>query len=137
MDKRHGEPICAIVAAYIKERQWQTAYLFSAFGLANYHDRKPVEDDIEDVEDGLYEWRLLFFHAVICAKTGRLQESSTGLSNLRLVYKKRTFDANPGDLTLIKHGIRLLKFNIFRKRLKIIFVGSKSSKRWNESSSAV
>jgi len=102
MDKRHAEPLAAIIRAHIRSRQWHQAYLYSSFAVANYHGNKPTGLDIELVEDALYDWELLLYHCTICIHAGRKEEGKAGMSRLKSILRKRTVPLFARDRMVIR-----------------------------------
>ena len=102
IDKRYAEPFFHLIDHYIKSGQWQVAYLFSSFAVANYHGSIPGDSDMVEMTESLYQWKLLFLHSVICINSGRVEEAKPSHSALLRIIKERPRYFKKSDIVLIR-----------------------------------
>jgi len=109
MDKRHAEPFKKIIEIYLKNDQWQIAYIYSLFATSIYHGEAPKENDISKLEAAIYQWKLMYYHAIICLHTYRTKECLHSLSKIKEVVKEHPEYFN--SRTIVSINSMLLQAN--------------------------
>lgn len=74
IDPIRGESIKNIILHYLKESDWQQAYLYSSFAKSAFFNRNPAHLRDRFVDQGFYSSGVLEFHREVCEKLGRKQE---------------------------------------------------------------
>jgi glycosyltransferase involved in cell wall biosynthesis len=74
MDPLRAEPIKVIVDHYLSVGEWNLAYLYSTFAMANFHNKNPYPTRLLFVDESLYIWRFLEVHAAACFYTSKRDE---------------------------------------------------------------
>lgn len=94
MDPLRAEPIKVIVDYYLGVGEWNLAFLYSTFAMANFHGKNPYPTRLLFVDESLYVWRFLEVHAAACFYTNRKDEG-------RRVYQEllRTIQTTPQYFT--------------------------------------
>ena len=80
IDPLRGESIGVIIEHYINMGDWNMAYVYSKFGLTTFHGKSPsnaTPPRVLFLDEVLYNWKFLKFHAVVCLHTGRKTEAIT------------------------------------------------------------
>jgi glycosyltransferase involved in cell wall biosynthesis len=75
MDPLRGEPIKVICEHYINIGEYHNAYIWSSFGVKNFHGKNPYPNRLLFVDSQTYDWKFLELHAATCYYTGRKDES--------------------------------------------------------------
>jgi hypothetical protein len=74
MDPLRAEPIKVIIDYYLSVGEWNLAYLYSTFAMANFHNKNPYPTRLLFVDESLYIWRFLEVHAAACFYTNKKEE---------------------------------------------------------------
>ena len=85
MDPLRAEPIKAIVDYYLNNGEWNMAYLYSKFGVVNFHGKNPYPTRLLFVDESLYAWRFLEVHAAACFYTNRKDEAASTFKELIMI----------------------------------------------------
>jgi hypothetical protein len=102
VDKRHAEPIARIIEYYITEGRWETAYIYSSFAFSTYHLHLPTDRDITEVRRCLYEWRILYYHYLVCMHTNREEEGRKLYKQLKERSSQEINQLKNDELTMIR-----------------------------------
>jgi glycosyltransferase involved in cell wall biosynthesis len=114
LDIRNGEPIAYILRHYIEAKQWNIAYLFSLFAYRAYHGKKTnIWMAGGKIERRIYEWEMLYYHAVCSYLAGRKDDA-------KLLRKQlKEYGHQHADELSIKDLIRIQGSSPFYLHLKI------------------
>jgi glycosyltransferase involved in cell wall biosynthesis len=101
-DSRHAEPLYTIIKHYCKKSQWETAYLFSSFAIANYFDKPAKPAYVSEVQTSVYEWELLFYHLLICLSLGKMKEGKVYYIKAKEILRRRKIEMEGKEVWLMK-----------------------------------
>jgi glycosyltransferase involved in cell wall biosynthesis len=101
IDPRRAESIAAVIAYYMSNAQWHTAHLFSSIARKVYHTGNPLEQGVVQVDNTLYEWKLLLFYSICCYQTGRKYEAAFARSELKACIRQHPEYFSHRDLVYI------------------------------------
>jgi len=102
MDPLRAEPIKAIVDYYLNNGDWNMAYLYSKFGVVNFHGKNPYPTRLLFVDESLYAWRFLEVHAAACFYTGRKDEAAATFKDLMKIIQTSPQSFTPEDVAKIQ-----------------------------------
>jgi glycosyltransferase involved in cell wall biosynthesis len=102
MDPLRAEPIKAIVDHYLNNAEWHMAYLYSKFGVENFHGKNPYPNRLLFVDESLYTWKFLEVHAASCFYTGRKDEAAVTFKQLLQVINTHPQSFSPEDVAKIQ-----------------------------------
>jgi hypothetical protein len=88
IDSFRGEPFKALVAHFVRAKDWETAYSYSSFALINYFDKNPAIHRRWFIHFDSYNWTLIHTHLTICYKLGYLNEAEAAWRRI-LDYERR------------------------------------------------
>lgn len=88
MDHLRGEPIKTIIDYYLKVGEWHNAYLYSKFGIENFHDKNPYKERFLFLDRSLYAWKFLDVHCATCYYTERKEEGKKTFEKLLKIYEE-------------------------------------------------
>ncbi len=102
MDPLRAEPIKAIIDHYLNNAEWHMAYLYSKFGVENFHGKNPYPNRLLFVDESLYTWKFLEVHAASCFYTGRKDEAATTFKTLLQIINTHPQSFSPEDVAKIQ-----------------------------------
>ncbi len=104
MDPLRAEPIKIIIDYYLAVGEWNLAYLYSTFAIANFHGKNPYPTRLLFVDESLYIWRFLEVHAAACFYTSKREEGKKIYQEL--LQKTREFPNHftPEDIQKIQQN---------------------------------
>ena len=76
VDPLRGECIKSLVQMYQRLGEWETAYVFSLYGL-RYHNHNPYPHRILFLDTSLYDYEMLELHTLSCFYSNRKEEGSS------------------------------------------------------------
>ena len=109
MDPLRAEPIKAIVDYYLNNGEWNMAYLYSKFGVVNFHGKNPYPTRLLFVDESLYAWRFLEVHAAACFYTNRKDEAASTFKELIKITQTSPGSFSPEDLVKIQSNAQFFQ----------------------------
>ena len=97
MDNLRGEPIKTIIDYYLKVGEWHNAYLYSKFGVVNFHNKNPYPNRYLFIDNSLYDWKFLEVHCASCYYTARKEEGKETFDQLLKIYEESPELFNDND----------------------------------------
>ena len=104
LDTLRAEPIKAIIDHYISLNEWNLVYLYTKFGIDNFHMKNPYPKRLLFLDQSLYEWKFLESHSAASFYTNKKQEATYYFKQLVdiSIKKKELFTEN--DLLKIERN---------------------------------
>lgn len=104
LDTLRAEPIKSIIDHYITLNEWNLVYLYTKFGIDNFHLKNPYPKRLLFLDQSLYEWKFLESHSAACFYTNKKQEASHYFKQLleKTISKRELFTEN--DLIKIERN---------------------------------
>lgn len=119
IDKRHAEPLSKIIEYYISTKQWSIAYVYSSFTFSNFHNNKPIDHDISEIIPCLYQWKIAFYHYIICIQLGKIKDGIQLYRELINLLKNHSDIFETQDRLLIRlHSPSII---VWRNKIKNLF----------------
>lgn len=103
-DPLRGEPMKLIIEHYLATGEYHNAYLFSSFGMKNFHNKNPYPKRLLFLDETLYAWTFLHLHANASFFSGRKDECVQTFSELLNVYGSRPDLFTPEDVYKIENN---------------------------------
>jgi glycosyltransferase involved in cell wall biosynthesis len=81
-DPLRGESIKSLIQMYQRLRDWESAYVYSLYGL-RYNNKNPYPQRILFLDNQLYDYEMLELHAMSCFWTKRTEEGALAYWTMR------------------------------------------------------
>lgn len=82
-DPLRGEPIKWLIMYLQRNKEWETAYIYSKYGL-RYNTANPYPNRILFIDIQLYAFQMLELHSISCFNTHRVEEGSAAYWQMRV-----------------------------------------------------
>jgi hypothetical protein len=122
IDSRRAESVAEMITYYSSTGHWNTASLLSQFSIKNWHRRNPYGQDVAEINESLYNWRLLLHHAVSRYYLGDKSEARSAYRAVNMITETNPDWFSPSDIMYIKSNspdnLKLKKwspFNIMKR----------------------
>jgi hypothetical protein len=102
MDPVRGESIKTIIDYYLRVGEWHLAYLYTKFAKENFHGKNPYPHRLLFVDEALYEWKFIEYHAASSFYCGKKEESKLAYEEILKVIKSKPHCFTPDDLKKIE-----------------------------------
>jgi hypothetical protein len=103
-DVLRAEPIKSIIDHYISLNEWNLVYLYTKFGVDNFHNRNPYPKRLLYLDQSLYEWKFLEAHSAACFYTNRKEEAKHYFKQLVDISKNKKELFTDADLLKIERN---------------------------------
>jgi len=70
LDPRRAEALSDLITWHQSAKRWQTAYIFSSMAKNTFHGHLPKGNNMAELENPLYLWKLLVLHFISCWRLG-------------------------------------------------------------------
>ena len=109
LDPRRAESIKLIADHYLQSGEFHMAYIYTKFGVSNFHNRNPYPNALLFVDESLYNWKFLEVAAAAAIYTGRKDEGKKIFDDLVNITHKNPQWFNSEEIQKINSNKQYFK----------------------------
>jgi glycosyltransferase involved in cell wall biosynthesis len=109
IDPVRGEQHKVLIEYYSSMGEWEMAYMYSKFAVANYHKKNPYPSKLLFIEEEIYNYKFLDMHVGCCVNTNRMEEAKVTFNELLTILNTNPHWFSDEDKRLIEHNRKIFK----------------------------